>query len=138
MVDELNPSRCREIRQNLRETQRAIREEASSIRDINRRLTETRARLVDVRRRLEAARNREIAGQAIGLLPGGPASGAASTAITVEAALAISQLEADMGRLENEVPRLKQDMGIRQQNHSRFETALSSLSLEANQLACII
>ena len=74
----------------------------------------------------------------MGLLPGRPASGAASTAITVEAALAISQLEAEQDRLENEIPRLEQNMRIRQQNHSRFETALSSLSREANQLACII
>ena len=101
-------------------------------------MTEARARLVDVRRRLQAARNREIAGQAVGLLPGGPASGAASTAITVEAALAISQLEAEQDRLENDIPRREQDMRIRQQNHSRFEAALSSLSREANQLACII
>lgn len=134
MRDEINPSRCREIRQVLRDVERSMRDSSNAIGRLNRELSDNREALVDKRRRLDAARKREIAGQATGRLPGGPVS----TAVTVEAALTIARLESEISTLENRNRRLEQNIRSQERNRTRFESNLSSLSREADQLACVI
>lgn len=87
---------------------------------------------------MDSARKREIASQTIGVLPGGPVSGAVSTAMSVEAALTIAQLEPEISRLKNRITVLEQDICSQRRDQSRFEANLSNRSREADQLACII
>lgn len=115
-----------------------MREASNTIDRMSVELIDDRKQLADKRQRLDVARKRELAGQAVGALPGGSMIGGISTAMSVEAALAIARLEPEILALESRIPSLEQDIRIQQRNQSRFEANLSNLSGEANQLACVI
>lgn len=137
MIQELNPSRCQEIRQILRDLKRNLKKTLSGIVLQENILREARRDLPVKRQRLQEARRREVQAMSLNIFPN-PIAGTASMVLGVGAAIEVTRLKEEVNSLEIIIANTNANLTSTRRDRTSFEANLSELSREGNRLNCVL